>query len=103
MKQLIVLAALAFALGTAHQASACDYGAHAANATPIVVATTEQPTTQPKATEPATPTVATDKPLTPPVVADPGGRLHRLRLLSSFLIAPSWLLPQRSPSGDRTP
>ena len=59
MKQLIVLAALAFALGTAHQASACDYGAHAANATPVVVATTEQPTTQPAAKpEPAAPTVA---------------------------------------------
>ena len=60
MKQLIVLAALAFALGTAHQASACDYGAHAANATPIIVATTEQPTTQPVATAPAAPTVACD-------------------------------------------
>ena len=61
MKQLIVLAALAFALGTAHQASACDYGAHAANATPVVVATTETPTTQPAATPaPAAPTVACD-------------------------------------------
>lgn len=59
MKQLVVLAALAFALSTAHQAAACDYGAHAANATPITVVTTEQATTQPAATsEPATPTVA---------------------------------------------
>ncbi len=40
MKKLIVLTALALALGTAHQAVACEYGAHAANATPIVVATT---------------------------------------------------------------
>jgi hypothetical protein len=74
MKQLIVLAALAFALGTAHQASACDYGAHAANATPVVVATTEQPTTQPAATPaPAGPKIATDKPLPPAVtVADCG-------------------------------
>ena len=74
MKKLVVLGALAFALGTAHQASACDYGAHAANATPIVVATTEQPTTQQPATKPegAAPVkIATDKPLAPPVtVAD---------------------------------
>ena len=46
MKKIIVLAALAFALGTVHQASACDFGAHAANATPIVVAKTEAPTSQ---------------------------------------------------------
>jgi hypothetical protein len=75
MKQLIVLAALAFALGTVHQASACDYGAHAANATPIVVATTEQPTTQQPAAKPdaAAPVklactnsgCATDEPTTP--------------------------------------
>jgi len=72
MKKIIVLAALAFALGTVHQASACDFGAHAANATPIVVAKTEAPTSQqPVATtEPAAPTVATDQ-LAPPVsVAD---------------------------------
>ncbi len=69
MKNLIVLAALAFALGTVHQASACDYGAHAANATPIVVATTEAPTTQPAATsEPVAPTVATGQP--PPPATD---------------------------------
>ena len=52
MKKIIVLAALAFALGTVHQAVACDFGAHAANATPIVVATTEQPTTQQPAAKP---------------------------------------------------
>ena len=67
MKKLVILAALAF--GTVHQAVACDYGAHAASATPVVVATTEAPTTQPAATpEPATPTVATDQPLAPPPV-----------------------------------
>jgi hypothetical protein len=72
MKQLIVLAALALALGTAHQASACDYGAHAANATPVVVATTEQPTAQqPAATpKPAAPEkVAADPPALPVTVA----------------------------------
>jgi len=75
MKKIIVLAALAFALGTVHQASACDFGAHAANATPIVVAKTEAPTSQQPAatTEPAAPTVATDQ-LAPPVsVADCSG------------------------------
>ena len=71
MKKLVVLAALAFALGTVHQAVACDFGAHAANATPIVVATTEEPTTQQPATKPeaATPVKiaepATDEPVTP--------------------------------------
>ncbi len=73
MKSLIALAAFALAVGTVGS-QACDHQHNAANATPIVVAATEQPTTQPKATGPATPTVATDKPLTPPViVADPGG------------------------------
>jgi len=64
MKMLVVLAALALALGTAPQAVACDYGAHAANATPIIVATTEEPTAkQPAATaEPAAPKVATEAP-----------------------------------------
>ena len=73
MKKIIVLAALAFALGTVHQAVACDFGAHAANATPIVVATTEAPTTQQPtaAPVPAAPTVATDEPPAAPVtVAD---------------------------------
>jgi len=69
MKKIIVLAALAFALGTAHQAVACDFGAHAANATPIVVATTEQPTTHQPAAKPeaAAPMIATDKPPVAPV------------------------------------
>jgi len=65
MKMLVVLAALALALGAAaQQAVACDYGAHAANATPIIVATTEEPTAkQPAATaEPAAPKVATEAP-----------------------------------------
>jgi hypothetical protein len=76
MKKLVVLAALAFALGTVHQAVACDFGAHAANATPVVLATTEQPTDQQPAAkpEPAAPKVATDKPTAPPVtVADNSG------------------------------
>jgi hypothetical protein len=79
MNKLVVLAALAFALGTVHQASACDFGMHAANAAPVVVAcsgnncgtdatATRQPAAKP---EPAAPTVATDKPMAPPVtVAD---------------------------------
>ena len=55
MKKLIVLTALALALalGTVHQAVACEYGAHAANATPIVVATTQEQTAQPAAATPA--------------------------------------------------
>ncbi|MGD0316794.1 MAG: hypothetical protein ABSB37_12775 [Xanthobacteraceae bacterium] len=75
MKKIIVLAALAFALGTVHQASACDFGAHAANATPIVVAKTKAPTSrQPAATtEPAAPTVATDLSAPPVTVADCSG------------------------------
>ena len=75
MKKIIVLAALAFALGTVHQASACDFGAHAANATPIVVAKTEAPTSQQPAatTEPAAPTVATDQPAPPVTVANCSG------------------------------
>jgi hypothetical protein len=74
MKKIIVLAALAFALGTVHQAVACDFGAHAANATPIIVATTEQPTTEQPAAkpDPAAPKVATDKPMAPPVTAVDG-------------------------------
>ena len=38
MRKLVVFAALAFALGSIHQASACDWSAHAANATAVVVA-----------------------------------------------------------------
>ena len=76
MKKLVVLAALAFALGTVHQASACDFGAHAANATPVVVASaTDQSTTQPAAAKPdeatAPQVTTTDKSLAPPAsVAD---------------------------------
>jgi hypothetical protein len=71
MKKIIVLAALAFALGTVHQALACDFGAHAANATPIFLATTEEPATQQPAAKPeaAAPVKiaepATDEPVTP--------------------------------------
>ena len=68
MKQLSVLAALAFALGGS-TVYACDYGVHAANATPVVVGncgtggcatdepvtTTQEPIAKP---EPATPQVA---------------------------------------------
>jgi hypothetical protein len=53
MKKLVVLTVLALALGTVHQAVACEYGAHAANATPIVVATTQEQTAQPSAATPA--------------------------------------------------
>jgi hypothetical protein len=76
MKKLVVLAALAFALGTVHQASACDFGAHAANATPVVVASaTDQSPTQPAAAKPdeatAPQVTTTDKPAAPPAtVAD---------------------------------
>ncbi len=77
MNKLVVVAALAFALGTVHQALACDFGAHAANATPVIVATTEAPTTQPatKPAEAAAPQVTTtDTPQVPPVtVADCSG------------------------------
>jgi hypothetical protein len=78
MKKIIVIATLAFALGTVHQAVACDYGAHAANATPIVLATTEQPTTEQPAAkpEPAAPNAA-DEPVTSApvtlVACDSGG------------------------------
>ena len=33
MKKLVILTALILALGSVHQAAACDFGAHAANAT----------------------------------------------------------------------
>jgi len=51
MKTLIALAAFALAAGTV-SSQACDYQHNAANATPIVVATTEQPTTQQPAAKP---------------------------------------------------
>jgi hypothetical protein len=76
MKTLIALAAFALAAGTVGS-QACDYQHNAANATPIVVATTEQPTTQQPAAKPeaAAPQVTTtDTPQVPPVsVADGTG------------------------------
>jgi hypothetical protein len=75
MKKIIVLAALACALGTVHQAVSCEFGAHAANATPIIVATREHPTTEQPAAKPevAEPEkVATDKPTGPPVTVAGG-------------------------------
>jgi len=70
MKTLIALAAFALAAGTV-SSQACDYQHNAANATPIVVATTEQPTTQQPAAKPeaAAPVKiaepATDEPVAP--------------------------------------
>ena len=66
MKKLSALAALAFALAVSTANSqACEFGMHAANATPVVVVcdgngctaapTTQQPAANP---EPAAPTVA---------------------------------------------
>ena len=64
MKKIIALTVLAFALGAVHQAVACDFSAHAANATPIVVAqTAQQPIAKPDPA--AAPGVATDKPQAP--------------------------------------
>jgi hypothetical protein len=75
MKKLIVLAAFALAAGTVGS-QACDYERNAANATPVVVATTEQPTAQQPAATPApsTPKVVTDEPanLAPTTVACTG-------------------------------
>ena len=70
MKKLCVLAALAFVLaGSTVYSQACDFGMHAANSTPVVVAcdgngctaapTTQQPAANP---EPAAPTVARHRP-----------------------------------------
>jgi hypothetical protein len=55
MKKFLFLAAITFALGSVHQAAACEFGAHAANATPIVVATAadKQTTQHPAATSEA--------------------------------------------------
>jgi len=72
MQKLVVLATLVFALGTAHQAAACDMGAIAA----YVAGSTDEQTTQQAADctgqncskpESAAPTVATDRPLAAPV------------------------------------
>ncbi len=79
MNKLIVLAAFALAAGTVGS-QACDYQRNAANATPVIVATSEQPTAQQPAAAPA-PTApkitcdgsgcATEEPanLGPPVLA----------------------------------
>jgi hypothetical protein len=85
MKKLVILAAFAVGTVITHQAVACDYGAHAANATPIAVAcvnpncaTDEPPAPQPAAkAEPAAPVkvaepcsgsgCATDEPAAPKV------------------------------------
>ena len=67
------IGALAFAIGTIHQASVCDFGAHAANATPVVVASATDRTTQPAAAKPdeviAPQVIVTDKLLAPPAIA----------------------------------
>jgi hypothetical protein len=73
MKKLVLLAA--FALGTvmAPQAMACDYGAHAANATPVVMACSgdncKGQATESTTQEPAAPQVATDEPAPTPTTA----------------------------------
>jgi cell division septation protein DedD len=68
MKKLVVLVALTFALGTAHQAVACDMGAITAYVASTVVAKTE-PTSQP-----AAPPVTTDQPATPVTVGCAGNK-----------------------------
>jgi len=83
MKKLSVLAALAFAASTANS-QACDFGMHAANATPVVVVCdgnvcTALPTTQQAAAnpEPAAPQATTDEATNPEPVAvadSSGGR-----------------------------
>ncbi len=54
MKKLIVLATFALAAGTVGS-EACDYQRNAANMTPVVVATTEQATSQQPAPKPEAP------------------------------------------------
>ena len=75
MKKLIAPAVLAFVVAAGHQAVACDFGAHAANATPVVVAcngsdckpTEGRSTEQRAATEaPAPSLAATQERLTTP-------------------------------------
>ena len=65
MKKIIVLGRAGLHPWHCRQAVACDFGARAANATPTVVATTEEPSTQQPAAKPeaAAPKVVTDKPL----------------------------------------
>jgi hypothetical protein len=82
MKKLSVLAALVFALAVSTANSqACDFGMHAANATPVVVVCdgngcTAAPTTQQAAANPeaAAPPAATEVTSSEPVtVADSSG------------------------------
>jgi len=76
MKTLIALAAFALAAGSVGS-QACEYERNAANATPIVVATTDQSTVQQPAAkpEPAAPTVSTtdEKPAPLATAAECGG------------------------------
>ena len=70
MKKLVLLSALALGTAMAPQAMACDYGAHAANATPVVLACNgdnckgrqSESTTQ----ETAAPTTTTEAPTPAP-------------------------------------
>jgi hypothetical protein len=82
MKKLSALAALAFALAVSTaNFQACDFGMHAANATPVVVVCdgngcTAAPTTQQAAANPeaAAPPAATEATSSEPVtVADSSG------------------------------
>jgi hypothetical protein len=82
MRKLCVLAALPFALAVSTANSqACDFGMHAANATPVVVVCdgngcTAAPTTQQAAANPeaAAPPAATEATSSEPVtVADSSG------------------------------
>ena len=82
MKKLCVLAVLAFALAVSTANSqACEFGMHAANATPVVVVCdgngcTAAPTTQQAAANPeaAAPPAATEATSSEPVtVADSSG------------------------------
>jgi len=71
MKQLIVLTALALGTAMAQHAMACEYNREA-NATPVIVATTEEPTTQttqPTTSEPIAPKL-TEQQVRPATVAD---------------------------------
>jgi hypothetical protein len=82
MKKFLLLTALTFTLGTVHQAAACDFGMHAANAMPVVVVcdgngctagrTTQQAAANPEA---AAPQATTDEATSsePVAVADSSG------------------------------
>jgi hypothetical protein len=70
MKKLIFLSALALGTAMAPQAMACDYGAHAANATPVVLACNgdncKGRQSESTAQETAAPTTATEAPTPAP-------------------------------------